>query len=355
MALYLDTAIPTSKVSVHAAHRASIKSESFDHVLLLLPLATGFAAAAASLASPGLFGVLLLADLWLLGYHHVVAAYQRLASNAEALGRNRFLACDLLLLLTAATVGLALVAGSWVAATAFLHFQWFRYMRQGHSVARMYFRATPEGQVAGIRDIPADLVIYLVPIYALAVRSAAMGDLFLNLPVRTMVLPNEAIVALGFAATIAVAMWALQTGAAFARGTLDALYAGFVLSHAAMFLVAYVAIEDVNTGWLAVDVWHNIQYMLVLWMKQTRNAGGVDMSATTIESPGPSARTSLYFLSCLTIATAVYVALGRFVFAVGGGMAIAFGIYIGINAHHYIVDGVIWKRRSHANRLISDN
>jgi hypothetical protein len=55
----------------------------------LLPLATGLAAAAASLASPGLIRVLLLADLWLLGYHRVVAACRRLASTAEARGRHR--------------------------------------------------------------------------------------------------------------------------------------------------------------------------------------------------------------------------------------------------------------------------
>jgi len=31
--------------------------------------------------------------------------------------------------------------------------------------------------------------------------------------------------------------------------------------------------------------------------------------------------------------------------AMGGGLAITVGIYMGINFHHYIVDALIWKRR----------
>ena len=87
MALYLDTTIHTGKVSLRAA-RACIKSEAFDLGLLILPLATGLAAAGAVLSNPKLFPVLLLSDLWLLGYHHVVATYTRLAFSADAMRRH---------------------------------------------------------------------------------------------------------------------------------------------------------------------------------------------------------------------------------------------------------------------------
>src|SRR5215510_4609629 len=82
MALYLDTTIQTGKVSLRVA-RTCIKSEAFDLGLLILPLATGLAAAGAVLSNPTLFPVLLLADLWLLGYHHVVATYTRLTFSAD--------------------------------------------------------------------------------------------------------------------------------------------------------------------------------------------------------------------------------------------------------------------------------
>src|SRR5688572_6494191 len=129
MALYLDTAIPAAKVSL-STPRTCIKSEAFDTGLLLLPLGTGLAAAGAVLANPALFAMMLVADLWLLGYHHVVATYTRLAFTAETFRHNRFLAFDLLLLMTVATLALAFTAGAWVVATAFLYLQWFHYMRQ---------------------------------------------------------------------------------------------------------------------------------------------------------------------------------------------------------------------------------
>jgi len=345
MALYLDTAIHTGEVSLRAA-RTCIKSETFDLSLLILPLATGLAAAAAVLSTPKLFAVLLLADLWLLGYHHVVATYTRLAFTADALRRNRFLAFDLLLLMTVVTLGLAFTAGAWVVATAFLYLQWFHYMRQGYGLSRMYFRATPEGQVAGSRDITTDLVIYLVPIYAIAARSATMGQTFLDLPVKVLVLPSEAITALGFAAAVAGVMWAVRSTVAFTRGTLDPLYAGFVLSHIAIFLVAYVAIEDGNTGWLAINVWHNFQYVLVVWMMNTKKyANGIDPAARFLSRISQPGRLATYFVSCIAISTVVYLSLSSVVSAMGGGLAITVGIYMGINFHHYIVDALIWKRR----------
>ena len=346
MALYLDTTIQSAKVSILAAPRACIKSEAFDVTLLILPLATGLAAAATVLAYPAVFAVLLVADLWLLGYHHVVATYTRLAFTKETLRRNRFLAIDLLLLMTAATLAVAFTAGAWVVATAFLYLQWFHYMRQGYGLARMYFRATPDGQVAGSRDVATDAVIYLVPIYGIAARSATMGATFLNLPVKAVVLPEPVTTVLGLAAAAAVLVWLVRSVASLLRGTLDTIYAGFVLSHIAIFLVAYVGIEDANTGWLAINVWHNLQYVLVVWMmNQKKYTGGVDPAARFISRISQPGRIAIYFLSCLAISTGVYVVLGSFVAIVGGGLAITVGIYMGINFHHYIVDALIWKRR----------
>ena len=345
MALYLDTTIPAARVSLAATPRACIKSEAFDLALLIVPLATGLAAAAAVLSKPGLFALLLLADLWLLGYHHVVATYTRLAFTAETLRKNRFLAVDLLLLVTAATLALAFTAGAWAVATAFLYLQWFHYMRQGYGLARMYFRASPEGQVAGSRDIATDLVIYLVPIYAIAARSATMGETFLDLPVKTLVLPHAAITALGLAALIAGTMWALRTAVAFTRGTLDGLYASFVVSHVAIFYIGYIAIENANTGWLAINIWHNLQYVLVVWMMNTKRYAGADAVMSFIARISQPGRVVRYFLSCIAISTVIYVVLGGFVAALGGGMALTVGLYMGINFHHYIVDALIWKRR----------
>ena len=43
----------------------------------------------------------------------------------------------------------------------------------------------------------------------------------------------------------------------------------------------------------------------------------------------------------------MYLVLNRFtVLVMGGGLAATLGVYMGINFHHYIVDALIWKRRS---------
>jgi hypothetical protein len=344
MALYLDTTIHAGKVS--DTPRACIKNEAFDLGLLILPLAAGLGAAAAALANPGLFTTLLLTDLWLLGYQHVFASYTRLAFTADALRRNRVFAVDLLVLVTAAMLALALMTGFSVVATAFFYLQWFHYVRQGAGLARMYLRATPEGQIAGSRDVTTDLLIYLVPIYAIAARSSTIGATFLGLPVKALVLPDEAITALGFAAAIAGVMWILRSVVGFARGTVDTLYTGFVLSHVAIFLIAYVGIADVNTGWLTIDVWHNFQYVLLVWMmNQKEYAGGVDSSATLLSRISQPRRAIAYFFTCVAISTVLYLVLGSVVYAMGGGLTMAVGLYIGLNFHHYVMDALMWKRR----------
>lgn len=350
MALYLDASLRRTALPQAAVPRTYIRSREFDTALLALPIAAGLAAALVVTADPRLYPVLLVADLWLLGYHHVVATYTRLAFDTTSLRRNRFLAVDLLVLVTVATLTVALTAGAWVIASAFLYLQWFHYMRQGYGIARMYYRATPDGQEPGSRDLAADFAIYLVPIYGIAARSATMGDTFLGLPVKVLVLPEAIIALLGMLAAAAVIAWIVRITRAAMAETLNLEYTGFIASHIAIFLVAYVFVDDVNTGWLAINVWHNFQYVLVVWMSNAkRYASGIDPSARFLSRLSQPGRVLMYFACCLAITTMVYAAIDRFtVLVLGGGMAITVGIYMGINFHHYIVDALIWKRRKSA-------
>lgn len=347
MASSLHASVRHTAQSEVAVPRTYIRSREFDSTLLAVPIVAGLLAALLVAADARLYPVLLLADLWLLGYHHVVATYTRLAFDTQSLRRNRFLAVDLLAIVTVVTLGIALTAGAWVIATAFLYLQWFHYMRQGYGIARMYYRATPDGQVAGSRDLIADLAIYLVPIYGIAARSATMGDRFLGLPVKPLVLPETILMLLGVAAAAAVIAWMAKVMRAAAAGTLDLQYAGFIASHIGIFLVAYVAMADVNAGWLAINVWHNFQYVLVVWMSNAkRYAGGIEPTARFLSRLSQPGRVTMYFACCLAITTLIYAAIDRFtVLVLGGGMAVTIGIYMGINFHHYIVDALIWKRR----------
>ena len=326
---------------------ATIYTASFDLTLLLAPAVAGLVAGAAAVADPRLYAPLLLADMWLLGYHHVVATYTRMTFDARSLKRHRFLAVDLLVLMTAVMVGVAFTGGAWLIASAFLYLQWFHYMRQGYGISRMYFRATPAGQVAGSRDRATDAVIYLVPIYGIAARSATLGDTFLSLPVKAIVLPPELVSALGAAAAMAVGAWVFQTARQVARGSFAPAYAGFVLSHIAIFMAAYVVIDDANTGWLVINVWHNFQYVLVVWMTNVKRfAGGIDAEARFLSRISQPRRVVSYFAWCLAISTVIYLGIARVAgFLLGPGITATLGVYMGINFHHYVVDAVIWRRK----------
>jgi hypothetical protein len=324
---------------------AYIRSAAFDSTLLLAPLFTGLVVAAITVGNPRLFPVLLFADVWLLGYHHVVATYTRLAFDRSSLRTNRFLAVDLLVLMIGAVFLLTLWGGAWVIATAFLYLQWFHYMRQGYGLSRMYFRATDRSKGTA-RDFTTDAVVYTVPIYCIAQRSATMGDTFLGSPVATVVLPASVIAILGGLAAASVAVWTLQAASDWWHRRLDLHYAAFVASHVLIFLVGYVIVDDVNIGWLAVNVWHNFQYVLVVWMVNTKRfARGIDPAARLLSMISQPDRIWVYFGTCLAISTFVYFNVNQVTAAVlGGSLAATLGVYMGINFHHYVVDALIWKR-----------
>lgn len=319
----------------------------FDLTLLTAPLLVGVMAAVSAAMVPALFPVLLAADVWLLGYHHIVATYTRLAFDRVNFSQHKYLAVHLLLVVLAMTVGVLLWLGAWVIATTFLYLQWFHYMRQGYGIARMYFRTTPRGQEPGARDMVTDAVMYLVPIYGIAYRSSTLGSMFLGFPVKPLVLPEAAITALGVAAALAVAFWWIRTGRDAMRGEGDTYYAGFVLSHIVIFLVGYVLISDANAGWLGVNIWHNFQYVMVVWMVNAkRYSGGIDPRAKFISTISQPHKVVTYFACCLAISSIVYFNLQQVTAVLlGNGIVAMLGVYMGINFHHYVVDAVIWKRR----------
>lgn len=342
-------------VSVQSAvATAAVPSQSyvwngpFDNTLLVAPIALDVLAAAVVTSNPALYAAVVLADLWFLGYHHVISTYTRLGFSPNSLRQNRFLAVDLLVVIVLATTALAFTAGAWVVASAFLYLQWFHYMRQGYGISRMYFRTTADGQPAGARDLIADAVVYVVPIYAIAHRSTTMGDMFLGMPVKTIVPPQVLVTTLAVAAAVAVGVWFVRMGLRIGSDTVDVRYEGAILSHVVIFLLGYVWTDDANVGWLAINVWHNLQYVLVVWMVNVKKYGGrVDANEpllSRISQPGPPLT---YFACCLLITTIVYLGLNSFtVVVIGGALAATIGLYVGITFHHCVVDAVIRKRRS---------
>lgn len=67
-----------------------LRSAGFDHFFITGIAAFALLSAAVVVARPELFQLILFADLWLLGYHHVIATFTRLAFDRESLREHRF-------------------------------------------------------------------------------------------------------------------------------------------------------------------------------------------------------------------------------------------------------------------------
>ncbi len=72
-----------------------------------------------------------------------------------------------------------------------------------------------------------------------------------------------------------------------------------MLSHFTVFFVGYVLIDDLNHGWLVINVWHNAQYIVFVWMyNANRFKDGVDPGAKFLSTLSQERNAWLYFLVC---------------------------------------------------------
>lgn len=162
---------------------------------------------------------------------------------------------------------------------------------------------------------------------------------------------NREIVALS---ELPAVFWIYTRVQAYRRGELAVGHTLFMLSHVLIFLFSYVVIEDLNAGWLLVNVWHNVQYLAFVWLYNRRRfAGGIapdSRALSWLTQPGYG-RAVLYYLACLALATPAYYLLLKF----GDGvdrvlhntvLPTALLISLSFTLHHYLVDGVIWKRKN---------
>ncbi len=123
------------------------------------------------------------------------------------------------------------------------------------------------------------------------------------------------------------------------------------MSHLAVFSVSYLVIRDLDHGWLAVNIWHNAQYILLVWMyNNNRFRNGIDPAHRFLSTISQQRNALIYFAVCLISSTALYFGIDQLLRVVAPQAGMSLGglvliVYSAINFHHYIVDGVIWKVR----------
>ena len=322
-----------------------LRGPSFDLTFIAGVAAIALLSGAVVVAEPRLFAPILLLDLWLLGYHHVVATYTRLCFDGESLRRHRFLLFGLPPLVVAGVVLVYFGVGPWAIATVYLYWQWFHYTRQSFGVSQVYRRKA--GDLVDEKPWLTKAALYLLPLWGILHRSYQDPGFFLGMELRVLPVPGWLVDASAFLALSVLALWVVLRVGSWLRGRLAVAHSLYMLSHFVVFYVGYIAIDDITHGWLVINVWHNAQYVLFVWLfNSNRFKDGIDPKARFLSTISQKNKAWLYFGVCLGITTLVYLAIDQ---AIGQfshwALPLTLIVYQSINFHHYIVDSLIWKVR----------
>jgi hypothetical protein len=331
----------TAVLPAPAAPVGWIRDRPFDLGLIAGTSLVAGAVGAAVLSKPALFMPLLLADLWLLGYHHVIATYTRLCFDRASARAHWSLLTWVPLAIVAAVLALTWGVGLWTLTSIYLYWQWWHYTRQSWGVAQIYRRKAGMPTVEDPRLYQA--AFYLLPLWGILHRSHQDPGTFLGGPLTVIPVPEIVVRAVAVATILTLGAWTLGRVAAWQRGELPAAHTLYVGSHVAMFATGYLLIEDLTVGWLVVNVWHNLQYLVIVWLYNTnRFRGGVDAEAPVLSRMSQPDALGLYVVTCLIVTVLLYGAIRSLVPSV----AVAIIVSQSINFHHYLVDALIWKVRS---------
>jgi hypothetical protein len=130
------------------------------------------------------------------------------------------------------------------------------------------------------------------------------------------------------------------------------MYQWYLLSHLVIFALGYLVLRNINHGWLVINVWHNAQYVMIVWLyNNNRFKSGVDPAHRFLSTLSQGRNVIPYLVVCLAISTVAYLSIGEILGTMSfAALPLALIAFQTVNFHHYIVDGIIWKVRRPAIR-----
>lgn len=341
------------KTSMHLSLNKYFRGLGFDVLFIFLIPFLAITTAYIAWFAPQYFELILLLDLGLLGYHHVIATYTRIASSPISIIENRFLVFILPFIVLGFVVACAYLGSVWLISTIYLHWQWWHYTRQSEGIGKAIRYKTSSSDVFGEKLGRA--LFYAVPVTSFLYMSSQGHSTFLFMPVYTLPVPELMAVGMLIIVAFALLIWLFLQFKALKKKKVSVQHFSYLVSHHLVYLVAYVFIKDITIGWLAINIWHNAQYILFVWhYNNTKFKQGVEKKYFLISwlSQGRAVRIFAYFGFCLLMTYLFYSAvdLGITYLQTISSLPLIVIAYQAINFHHYVVDSLIWKLRNPALR-----
>jgi len=327
-------------MAMAGAPAAWMRGRRFDLWFIVGVAAIGIAAGCAAVVDHAWVMPLVFADLWLLGYHHVIATYTRLCCDRDSVRAHLGLITWVPVAVLAGVLAVVAASGVWVLMSVYLYWQWWHYTRQSWGVAQVYRRKAGAGAIGSERLYQA--AFYLLPLWGILHRSHQDPGKFLGAELRVIPVAEPIVTIVGAASVLALVAFAATRLAAWQRGELPLAHTLYMASHVAVFSVGYLLIPGITGGWLAVNVWHNAQYLLFVWHYNNKRFGGrVDPAAPMLSTLSQTRNVALYALGGFAISSALYTGI----YELAPTFAVVIIVTQTINFHHYIVDAAIWKVR----------
>lgn len=294
---------------------------------------------------PNLFYPILVIDLWFLGYHHVISTFTRICFDKESYKEHKFLVVGLLPIVIIGTLGVVWLFGIWTVVTIYFYWQWWHYTRQSWGISRAY---RGKDRNALYEDGWLDQAIfYSIPVLGIVSRSAEQHPTFIGMELWSVPVAPEVAQFSTYAAFGLIAYWLVARVRAALSGRLARVHTMYMLSHFGIFYLGYLATNDITLGWLMINIWHNAQYILFVWMyNNKRFSDGIDPNARLLSYISQNGRMWLYMLTCVAITGVIYWGVLRTLdWLFFAGLSATIVLYQIVNFHHYIVDSKIWKLR----------
>lgn len=335
---------------MEAVQKKYLRGPVFDYFFILFVPLLGISTAYYTAANPFDFKFILTVNLWLFGYHHVIATFTRIAGSVSDAKEYRFLVFYLPLMVLGIVAILAVLGTVWLIVSLYLYWQWWHYLRQSEGISKaIKFKV-------GSRELGPEwfsrTVFYLTPLATFLIALARQPETFLGMKIYIPLIPMQLAVMLGYLAAGLWGVWFFMQLVALLKKKMRFNHFCYLISHHVIYLVAYALIEDLTMGWLAINIWHNLQYIIFVWHYNTNTyKGGFDKARPIISWLSQPHRAIIYFAACLIVTVLIYKLVNYGVSSIASHtilpiLPITIIAYMTINFHHYIVDTVIWKIRN---------